>query len=154
FAAILAVPLAFMPWRVTQLAWAALAYLALAITVWFAFRSLLTRFGRAAGYLPAAFGAIVGICLFLWPMLQQIRVGQVDIVLAARCVAALAAVRPRTPRGLLIGLATAIKLTPGLFIIYLLLTGRRRAAALASGVAVACAAGAWALLPGGSAYYW
>jgi len=38
--------------------------------------------------------------------------------------------RPRWPRGALIGLATAIKLVPGVFIVYLLITGRRRAAAV------------------------
>ena len=41
--------------------------------------------------------------------------------------------RPRWPRGVLVGIATAVKLVPGIFIPYLWLTGRRRAA----GVAVA-----------------
>ena len=39
---------------------------------------------------------------------------------------------PRWPRGALIGLATAIKLVPGVFIVYLLITGRRRAAGVAA----------------------
>ena len=39
---------------------------------------------------------------------------------------------PRWPRGLLVGFATAVKLVPGIFIPYLWLTGRRRAAGVAA----------------------
>jgi alpha-1,2-mannosyltransferase len=151
FAAILAVPLALVGWDVARLAWVPVVYLPLVVTVWFAFRPLLARTGR---YSLAALGAITGVCMFLWPMLQEIRFGQVDIALAALCVADLAATGPRWPRGLLIGLATAIKLTPGLLIVYLLLTGRRKAACVSAVTSGCCALIAWALLPGGSAYYW
>jgi alpha-1,2-mannosyltransferase len=40
--------------------------------------------------------------------------------------------RPRWPRGALIGIATAVKLVPGIFIPYLWLSGRRRAAGVAT----------------------
>jgi alpha-1,2-mannosyltransferase len=151
FAAILAVPLALVGWNVARLAWVPVVYLPLAVTAWFAFRPLLARTGK---YAPAALGALVGVCMFLWPMLQQLRYGQVDIALAALCVADLAAARPWWPRGLLIGLATAIKLMPGLLIIYLLLTGRRKAACVSATMAGICSLIAWALLPGSSAYFW
>lgn len=151
FAAILAVPLALVGWHLARLAWVAAVYLPLAVTTWFAFRPLLAR---AKAYQPAVLGVIVAVCMFLWPMLQEIRFGQVDIALAALCVADLGTGRPRWPRGLLIGLATAIKLTPGFFIVYLLLTGRRKAACVAAATAAGCALAAWALIPGGSDYYW
>jgi len=58
------------------------------------------------------------------------------------------------PRGALIGLATAIKLVPGVFIVYLLITGRRKAAAVA-GLAFAAWTGlAWLISPANSAAYW
>lgn len=151
FAAILAVPLALVSWHAARLAWVPVIYLPLAVTAWFAFRPLLARTGR---YAPAALGAIVGICMFSWPMLQEVRYGQVDIALVALCVVDVAAARPRWPRGLLIGLAAAIKLMPGLVIIYLLLTGRRKAACVSALTAGACTLIAWALLPDSSAYYW
>jgi len=54
----------------------------------------------------------------------------------------------------LVGLATAIKLIPGVFIVYLWLSGRRRAAVTAAAAAVACTLGAWLLLPRDSVTYW
>ncbi len=151
FAAILAAPLALISWHAARLAWVPVVYLPLAVTAWFAFRPFLARTGR---YAPAVLGAVTGVCMFLWPMLQEIRFGQIDIALAAMCVADLAVARPRWPRGLLIGLATAIKLMPGLLIVYLLLTGRRKAAGVSAMIAGICTLLAWALLPGSSAYYW
>jgi alpha-1,2-mannosyltransferase len=79
------------------------------------------------------------------------RFGQVDAVLVAMCLADCAAVRPR---GALIGLATAIKLVPGVFIIYLWVSGRRRAARTAALAAVAWTAGTFLLLPRDSVTYW
>ncbi|HVB42106.1 MAG TPA: glycosyltransferase 87 family protein [Streptosporangiaceae bacterium] len=151
FAAILAVPLALIPWHVARLGWVAMVYGPLAMIVFFAFRPLLARTTR---YRAAAFGVIFAVSMFTWPMLQQIRFGQVDIALAALCVADIAADRPRWPRGLLIGLATAVKLTPAVFIVYLLVTGRRKAAAVSSAAAAACALVAWLAVPSDSSRYW
>jgi len=53
-----------------------------------------------------------------------------------------------------VGLATAIKLVPGVFIVYLWLSGRRRAAVTAAAAALAWTLGAWLLLPGDSVTYW
>jgi alpha-1,2-mannosyltransferase len=55
---------------------------------------------------------------------------------------------------MLIGLATAVKLVPGVFIVYLLVTGRRRAAAVAAVTCAAATALAWAIAPGDSVGYW
>jgi alpha-1,2-mannosyltransferase len=82
------------------------------------------------------------------------RFGQVDLVLLAMVVADCAANRPRWPRGAMVGLAAAIKLVPGVFIGYLWLSGRRRAALTAALVALACTLGAWLLLPHDSVTYW
>jgi alpha-1,2-mannosyltransferase len=53
-----------------------------------------------------------------------------------------------------IGLATAIKLTPGVFILYLLVTRRWRAAATAIGTATAATLIAAALFPDASREFW
>ncbi|MER6785541.1 glycosyltransferase 87 family protein [Streptomyces sp. NPDC000658] len=67
----------------------------------------------------------------------------------------------RTPRpglpwwaGVGIGLAAAVKLTPALFIGLLLVVGRRRAAAVATAVAVGATAFAALVAPDASRFYW
>ncbi|GIH93843.1 membrane protein [Planobispora siamensis] len=74
-------------------------------------------------WMPLAFAFLTVVCTYLMPIRDQVRFGQVDILLVALCLADCAARRPVWPRGMLIGLATAVKLTPGVFLIYLLITG-------------------------------
>lgn len=63
--------------------------------------------------------------------------------------------RPRwLPPGVLIGLATAVKLTPGIFILYLFVVRRTREALIAMGAAVAATLAAAVLMPSESAHYW
>ncbi|MEU4835385.1 glycosyltransferase 87 family protein [Streptosporangium sp. NPDC023615] len=73
-------------------------------------------------WVPLLFAALMIACTYLMPIRDQVRFGQVDILLVALCLADCAARRPMWPRGLLIGLATAVKLTPGVFLVYLLIT--------------------------------
>jgi alpha-1,2-mannosyltransferase len=65
-----------------------------------------------------------------------------------------ASARTRWPRGLIVGLATAIKLVPGVFVIYFLVTGRRREAVTAAVAAVAATLATFVVLPADSADYW
>ena len=150
-AAIFAVPFALLAWPVAQLAWVSFIYVPLAITVWFAFRPLRERAGQ---YGPVVAAVAFAVGAYLFPMRDQMRFGQVDILLVAMCVADCASRSPRWPRGALVGLATALKLVPGVFIIYLWLSGRRKAAATAAIAAVGWTAGAFLLLPRDSMYYW
>ena len=151
-AALSAVPLALLSWPAAQLAWVPVIYVPLAVVVWFAFAPLLRR---TPGPLRAVvFAALFAGCAYLFPMRDEIRFGQVDMVLLAMSVADCAARSPRWPRGALVGLATAIKLVPGVFIVYLWVSGRRRAAVTASLAALAWTLGAWLLLPDDSVTYW
>ncbi|MET8381381.1 glycosyltransferase 87 family protein [Streptosporangium canum] len=147
-AALLATPLAAMSWPAAQWAWTALVFVTLAVSVGYGFRALLGHGvpyrevlsravlgrraardrddapGRAGGAgLPMAFALLMIACTYLMPIRDQVRFGQVDILLVALCLADCVARRPVWPRGMLIGLATAVKLTPGVFLIYLLITG-------------------------------
>ncbi|MEU7988460.1 glycosyltransferase 87 family protein [Streptosporangium canum] len=146
-AALLATPLAAMSWPAAQWAWTALVFVTLAVSVGYGFRALLGHAvpyrevlgravpgrraarerdapGRAGGAgLPMAFALLMIACTYLMPIRDQVRFGQVDILLVALCLADCVARRPVWPRGMLIGLATAVKLTPGVFLIYLLITG-------------------------------
>lgn len=150
-AAILAAPLALISWPAAQLLWIPAVYLPLAVTVRYGFAPLLAR---ARQYAPAVLAAAFALCAYLLPVRQEMRYGQVDILLVALCVLDCAAPRARWPRGLLIGLATAIKLVPGVFIIYLLITGRRRAAGVAAATFAGLTGLAWLVTPRDSAAYW
>jgi alpha-1,2-mannosyltransferase len=150
-AAVLAVPLALMRWRVAQFAWLPMIYVPLAIVVWISFRPLLRRARR---YAPAAFAVLFAGATILTPLRQEIHYGQVDIFLVALCLLDCATERPRWPRGALIGLATAIKLVPGVFIVYLLITGRRKAAGVSALTFAGVTGLTWLISPSDSATYW
>src|SRR5580658_2172511 len=150
-AALFAVPLALLPWPAAQLAWVPVVYVPLAVVIWFAFAPLLRRAGRLR---PAAFAVLFAACAYLFPVRDEMRFGQVDLVLLALAVADCAVRAPRWPRGVLVGLATAIKLVPGVFIVYLWVSGRRRAAVTAMIAALAWSLGAWLVLPRDSVTYW
>ena len=150
-AALSAVPLALLPWPAAQLAWVPFVYVPLAVVIWYAFAPLLSRAGRLR---PAVFAVVFTACAYLFPVRDEMRFGQVDLVLLALAVADCAAREPRWPRGALVGLATAVKLVPGVFVLYLWLSGRRRAAVTAALVAAGVTLAAWLLLPRDSVTYW
>jgi alpha-1,2-mannosyltransferase len=149
--AILSVPLALLPFVADKIGWIAVVLASLMLAVRAGFRQLLDRAGGAA---PAVFPVILAIAAYLQPVMQGIGFGQVDLVLLGLCLTDCMATAPRWPRGLLIGLATAIKLTPGVFVIYLLITGRRRAAGIAALSFAGLTALAWGISPANSATYW
>lgn len=149
--AILAVPLALVPFGVAKLLWVAVVYLPLAAAVHVGFRETLRRTPGAA---PAVYPALLAVAAYLVPVRQEIGYGQVDLLLLGLCLLDCVTSAPRWPRGLLIGLAAAIKLEPGVFLIYLLITGRRREAGTAA-LSFLCFTGlAWLVSPSDSAAYW
>ncbi|MFF0244028.1 glycosyltransferase 87 family protein [Streptosporangium sandarakinum] len=119
--------------------------------------------GRWGGlWLPAVFAVLMVACTYLMPIRDQVRFGQVDILLVALCLADCVARRPVWPRGLLIGLATAVKLTPGVFLIYLLITGfgpggrpeQRRAFFMAAFTAALLTLLPFLVIPSDAADFW
>jgi alpha-1,2-mannosyltransferase len=88
------------------------------------------------------------------PITATLWLGQLGIVLTAAILADTVPRTTRLPRGVLVGAATAVKLTPGIFIVYWALTGRVREALRAAGTAI----GLWlvvaALRPATSWTFW
>jgi alpha-1,2-mannosyltransferase len=111
--------------------------------------------GRPAGPARAAAAfAIAAVGLWLEPVAMTLFFGQINLVVLALVVGDLALPDRIKGKGIGIGLAAGIKLTPLIFIPYLLFTRRVKAAAV-SAVTFAVTVGlGFALLPRASAVYW
>lgn len=149
FAAVAMLPMALLGLRTAIAAALLLNLAALAVIL----RLLAGPDWRRHGW----FGWALTACLLALfePLRDTISFGQVNLLLLALVLidATLATGRGRLA-GVGIGLAAAIKLTPALFIGLLLVAGRRRAAAVATAVALgATALAAWAD-PDASRFYW
>jgi alpha-1,2-mannosyltransferase len=105
--------------------------------------------GRArAGWIAAA------IALWAEPVISTIGYGQIDLLIAALVTVDLAYGRGSRAGGLGIGLAAALKLTPLIFIPYLLFTHRGRMASRALGAFLASIVVAFIAVPHDAARYW
>ena len=98
--------------------------------------------------------AVAGLALGLEPVEQTLGFGQINLLLMALVVADLSLPDRRPWKGIGVGLAAAIKLTPAIFIGYLVLTRRFRAAAVAAGTLAAGVGLGFALLPSASRRFW
>jgi len=155
FAAILAIPLAWVPFGVAGWLWTAAQVAATTAIVWYAGWRLLAR---AGGWVPLALAALVAPMLWLHPVSDGIRFGQVNAFMVLACLMDLRRPRPgllrHVPPGVLVGLAMSIKLTPGVFVVHYLVNRRWREAATAVGTAVGVTLGSWVLLPEASFAFW
>ena len=75
---------------------------------------------------------------FLSPVRYCLELGQVGIFLVIACVCDVALPRTRWPRGLLVGLAAALKMTPALFIVYFAIVRDWKALRTSVATVVAC----------------
>ncbi|MGI5178180.1 glycosyltransferase 87 family protein [Dactylosporangium sp. CA-152071] len=88
------------------------------------------------------------------PVQSNLRFGQVSIFIVLLALVDAGQVVPARFRGILVGVAAAIKLTPLLFVVYFLVARRYKDAARAGAAFVACAGVAAVLMPGASVRYW
>jgi alpha-1,2-mannosyltransferase len=149
-------PLAFVAFvpmsaECREVLWSAVSLAALAATAWCT--SILAGVDRARRLTWSLWAfAAATVTIPVWLTLRQ---GQVNIVLWLLVVADVVAVARRSRwSGIGIGVATAVKLVPGLFIVWLVLARRGAAAARAVAAAVAATALGWALAPSDSTRYW
>lgn len=94
------------------------------------------------------------LALWLEPVFQTLLFGQVNLAVA--CLVLWDLTRPPGARakGLALGLATGVKLTPAVFVVHLFLRGRKREAATAVTGFAATALLGFLLLPAASADFW
>ncbi|WP_446039110.1 glycosyltransferase 87 family protein [Streptomyces sp. SID1121] len=153
FAAVSMLPMALVSWPVAVAISLVLSVVASALVLNWLVGPVVRREGRRGWFAWVVIGCLFGL---FEPVRDTFTFGQVNLLLVALVLAdarLLATGRGRYA-GIGIGLATAIKLTPALFIGYLLITGRRRQAAVAAGTAATATLFAAVLDPGASRDFW
>jgi alpha-1,2-mannosyltransferase len=94
------------------------------------------------------------LAVWLEPVWTTLRYGQVDLLIGALVFYDLSRPDGARFKGAGLGVAVALKLTPAIFVVYLLLSRRVRAAVVSLSVFLATIALAFALIPGDSRAYW
>jgi alpha-1,2-mannosyltransferase len=123
FAAVFFTPLALVPLPVLCVLWMA-GNLAL---LWLIVR----RCQQAVGLPPELALVFAGVAVWLEPVRTSLMLGQINIVLLGLVVCDLCRSRPSRWTGVGVGLAAAVKLTPLIFVVHLLLARRWREAGTA-----------------------
>lgn len=141
-AAVLFAPLTVVPLPVLKIAWTALQIVLLVLVV--------RRCGAPASLTTPLVALLTATALWLDPVRTTLYLGQINIVLLALVFLDLTGRR----RGFALGLAAAVKLTPLLFVAYLLVKRDLRAAATAAGTFAALTGIGFLLAPAASVQYW
>lgn len=151
---VLAAGLSLLAWVPRNWAVAAWTTLDLVLLVWVVNVSFAPFLARLGPRRPVALACLVGVLGLTAPVVSVFDLGQIGIVLMALVLADTVPQRTRLPRGVLVGVATAIKLVPAPFILYWVVIGRRRAAVVAVTSAVVLWCLAAAMRPDVSRTYW
>jgi alpha-1,2-mannosyltransferase len=157
FAALVFTPLALLPLAVDEVLVTIVGVVAL-----FAVLSLALRLPSSRDWEPARerrmrsalAPAAMAAALWLEPVTSTLGYGQINLLIAWLIVYDLTRRDTARSRGALIGLAAGLKLTPLIFVPYLFLSGRRRAAAVALGAFASTVAVGYALVPDDSQQFW
>jgi hypothetical protein len=157
FAALVFTPLPLLPLAVDEVLVTIVGVVAL-----FAVLSLALRLPSSPGSAPAPASrlgsalppAAMAMVLWLEPITATLGYGQINLVIAWLIVCDLSRRDTARSKGTLIGLAAGLKLTPLIFVPYLFLSGRRRAAVVALGTFASTVAVGYALVPDDSQQFW
>jgi alpha-1,2-mannosyltransferase len=157
FAAVVFAVASVLPWTALRWAMTLASLAALVLSLWLVFGVLGYR-DRRAVRLGATLG-VSALALATEPVQQTLALGQVNLLLMLLIVADLLTGgapqgQTRWWHGFGIGIAAGVKLTPLIFIPYLLLIRRFRQAATATAVFAATVALGYVILPRDSRTYW
>ncbi|AXB48792.1 hypothetical protein A4R43_25690 [Amycolatopsis albispora] len=148
FAAIAFAPLLVIPLDVALVAITVVGVLALGVVIALSLADYQPKL-LATG---AAVLAVQAVALVSEPVRATLGFGQINLVLMVLVAVDLLAVR--RGRGVLLGVAAAVKLTPAAFVLFFLLEKDFKAAGRAMLAFAGCAAAAWLISPSASAHYW
>jgi alpha-1,2-mannosyltransferase len=156
FAALVFVPLTLLGLEAARVLWSVVNVAALFALLWLSIRAAWAGLAPARRSLVAL--VLMAPAYWIEPVHLTFAFGQVNIVLAALVLADLTGTvglgGPTVPRGILVGVAAAIKLVPLVFVPYLFLTRQTRAAWFSLGTFVACSAVSAAFDPRVAWSYW
>jgi alpha-1,2-mannosyltransferase len=159
FAAVIFAVASVLSWTAMRWAMTLASLAALGLSLWLTFGALGYR-DRPSVRLGATLG-VSALALATEPVQQTLALGQVNLLLMLLVVADLLTGGALTPgsrtrwwHGFGIGIAAGVKLTPLIFIPYLLLIRKYRQAATAAAVFAATVALGYAILPRDSGTYW
>jgi alpha-1,2-mannosyltransferase len=151
FSALVFGPLTLMSMGVASLVWSVLSVACLAGVVWLSLRMV--------GFVPTArrlawtaAGTVAAVALD--PVLQNLLIGQINIIITFLVLLDLSDLLPKRWRGFALGIAAGLKLIPLIFVVYLLVSGRRAVAARAGGTFLGTIALGFVLMPHDSVRYW
>ena len=156
FAALVLLPLGAVPEAVSQVVWSLLSLAACGLASWLVVRRL-PRPTPATGPGLAtrlAWPLATALVLASRPVQSNLRFGQISLFLTVAGLIDLLVLDGRPGQGVLTGLAGAIKLTPLVFIPYLWVIGRRRAALLAAASAAVATLAGMVVFPADSRAFW
>ncbi|SDY99231.1 alpha-1,2-mannosyltransferase [Amycolatopsis xylanica] len=151
FGALVLLPLAIPPLAVASVL---LTVLTMA-SLWAALRVVIRRLWTVAPR-RASLAALVltAPSLALEPVRSTLSFGQINMLVMALVVVDCLAEKPPWPRGMLVGIAAAIKVTPAAFLLFFLLRKDFRAAMTVVATGAAASAFAFVMAPGASLKYW
>ncbi|UGQ09382.1 glycosyltransferase 87 family protein [Yinghuangia sp. ASG 101] len=98
--------------------------------------------------------AVTALGIWAEPVFTTFRYGQINMLLLVLILADFTRPPTARTRGLALGIAVGIKVTPGIFVLYLLLTRRFREAAVAVAAFLATVGVGFAALPDASRRFW
>ena len=139
-----------LPWALLKWLMAAASFAAVPLTVWVTFGQLGWR-GRRR---QAAVLGVSAVALWMEPALVSLQQGQIELVLMALIAWDLCQPDTRRWKGAGVGLAAAIKLVPLIFIVYLVLAGKLRQAAVAASAFAGTVLAGFVVLPRESVNFW
>ncbi|WP_280336811.1 glycosyltransferase 87 family protein [Nocardia wallacei] len=151
FAALALSPFAMLPMHASAIAFFVVSTAALAVTLYLVARRY---WDGSTEMVLWATACAVPLGLLLEPVHATLDFGQVNLILMVLVVADCLTARPKWRRGMLIGLAAAIKLTPAAFVLYFLVRRDYKAAATAAITGAVASALAYVVMPGESTRYW
>ncbi|MFT3661347.1 MAG: glycosyltransferase 87 family protein [Gordonia sp. (in: high G+C Gram-positive bacteria)] len=151
-AAIAFAPLALMSPGAASALMFLLSLAAIGLTCWLVLARVAPR--TDTGTRLATVLTVLAFAEYCEPVRETLSFGQVNAILMAAVAFDVLNRVPRWPRGILIGIAISIKLTPAGFLLFFLLRRDRRALVTTVAAALASIGAAWWIAPGDSREYW
>lgn len=151
FAAIVLAPLVVLSEPAARVTWTVAAFALLPIVPVLVARHAGRHLSAAGPWLAPTVAALLAASA---PFSSNIRFGQVSWFLCALVLLDTVILLPPRYRGIATGLASAIKLTPLIFLLHYWFSGQRRAAVTGVLTFLCCTGLTWVVLPHDSGRYW